>query len=267
MLACQGVARRAKRSTAFTLIELLVVIAIIAILLALFLPALSSAKETAKLVTCMSNKKQSGLALSLYSGDNNFTMANAIVVAGAGADSRWRSFVYPAYLSNLEATGCPKYSKPKTNPADVSDAIGYDGIFRASTSGPYREKNISIYEKLDSGDWFIGIYLPNIYKPGDMIALACCSANKTVNPNQSYPGVGAKEFQANNKTSYGGGLLTMPWLAHRLSMGALFFDGHAEGATINRLTNEVSNGCTTDDSSTGLQWFLSQDEKSTINIP
>ena len=67
-----------RRKQAFTLIELLVVIAIIAILAALLLPALASAKEKSKRIACLSNLRQVGLSLTLYTDSNSEKLPSAI---------------------------------------------------------------------------------------------------------------------------------------------------------------------------------------------
>jgi prepilin-type N-terminal cleavage/methylation domain-containing protein/prepilin-type processing-associated H-X9-DG protein len=55
---------------AFTLIELLVVVSVIAILAALLLPALASAKEEARSISCRSNLKQLQFCWEMYGDDN-----------------------------------------------------------------------------------------------------------------------------------------------------------------------------------------------------
>jgi len=70
---------------AFTLIELLVVISIIALLLSILMPALRKARKLVQRTVCLSNVKQQGLGLLMYSQEYNDTMPLSAYYGG----NRW----------------------------------------------------------------------------------------------------------------------------------------------------------------------------------
>ena len=75
----------------FTLVELLVVIAIIGVLIALLLPAIQAARESARRIQCVSNLKQLALATQNYESNKKELPKSAIT------DVEERTYITDAY--------------------------------------------------------------------------------------------------------------------------------------------------------------------------
>ncbi len=73
------------RVRGFTLIELLVVIAIIAILAAILFPVFARAREKARQSSCLSNIKQLGLGMLMYTQDYDEVLPAGRYIAGGAA--------------------------------------------------------------------------------------------------------------------------------------------------------------------------------------
>jgi prepilin-type N-terminal cleavage/methylation domain-containing protein/prepilin-type processing-associated H-X9-DG protein len=99
---------------AFTLLELLVVIAIIAILAALLLPVVAKSKEHGKSVACLSNLRQVGIAVNLFTQDNDNKLP-VIFDAPVGAPPTnaltQMDVVLSNHLGQVRVLLCPSDSK------------------------------------------------------------------------------------------------------------------------------------------------------------
>jgi prepilin-type N-terminal cleavage/methylation domain-containing protein/prepilin-type processing-associated H-X9-DG protein len=103
--------------SAFTLIELLVVVAIIAVLAAILFPVFARARENARRASCMSNMKQIGLGIMMYTQDYDERYPSQASAAPSPyaellsspvtySTQNWITSIYP-YVKSWQLFKCP----------------------------------------------------------------------------------------------------------------------------------------------------------------
>lgn len=133
-----------RRRNGFTLIELLVVIAIVAILAAILFPVFSQAREKARGMSCMSNVRNVGIALSLYVQDYDETFP-----MNAYCDPKANKIPNPwMYWTDV----IDPYVKQGNKDVALGQPINSGGIYRCpSNSAEYQNGHYGLHMDLFPG--------------------------------------------------------------------------------------------------------------------
>lgn len=251
---------------AFTLIELLVVISIIALLIAILLPALAQARETARGALCMTNLRSVSQSLAMYVSEldalppgESYTGSTPIKWQNSTWDARMMPYMIGQSWESAVANGGTTYTittdrcpKVLACPSDLvvmkrSTELRRSyranmGYFRGSTqqwTGAFSRASATIVGNntvIGSSVGWVGV--EQITKPSAMITFADGWLNRATQTS-GYQVVGGGPFSAGidkclpsfSSNSDGSGIKNIGDYPHNNANSFAYFDGHVVRAS------------------------------------
>lgn len=182
------------RSAAFTLIELLVVLAIVGMLVALLLPAVQAARESARRTQCFNNLKQIGLAIISYqdvlgvfpsgyiSAPEQPAMGAPDLFNNAGPGWGWLALSLPFAEQPLAES--LNFNFPCWNTANAGSVQTWVSIFRCPSDSSGLNPGVeSVVTITDVNQNLLGVFGRANYLSSVGASTLWCSWPVTIQPN------------------------------------------------------------------------------------